>query len=237
MIVIKVQLESRASIMNKRPVEVLGVLHRPMRSVKDTWLEWYKDRRVEENVVAFAKERRQTGARRVLDFGTGTGRHTVYLATMGFEVYGFDWSEAAITITKQELARLGLSANLTVWDMNETPLPYVDKNFDAVIAVRVLHHTYLEKIRRIASEISRISKVGGYLYLETSTYEEVLTQKSEGMRFEEPEPGTFVPLDGEEVGVPHHHFKQDELIAVFSDFRLVSFEEKGGHYCFTGVRK
>jgi 2-polyprenyl-3-methyl-5-hydroxy-6-metoxy-1,4-benzoquinol methylase len=208
-----------------------------MHSIKDTWLDWYKDRKVEENVIAFAQGRSKAGDRRILDFGTGTGRHTLYLAKMGFDVYGFDWSHAAIDATKQELARQGLSANLTVWDMNENPLPYEDKFFDAVVAVRVLHHTYMEMIRRIASEISRITKVGGHLYLETPTYEEVLTQKSEGLRFEEPEPGTFIPLNGREVGVPHHHFRQNEVIAVFSDFKLVSFEENQGHYCFTGMRK
>ena len=129
---------------------MVGGLESSMASIKDTWLNWYKDRRVEENVALFVKWLLEARVRRVLDFGTGTGRHAVYLARMGFEVYGFDWSDAAITIAKQELSKEKLSASLTVWDMNDAPLPYDDDFFDAVIAVKVLHHTYLEKITRIA---------------------------------------------------------------------------------------
>jgi SAM-dependent methyltransferase len=205
-------------------------------SVKDTWLDWYKDKRVEPNVVAFAKILHENKARRVLDFGTGTGRHTVYLAQMGFEVFGFDWSEAAIALANQELTKQGLRANLMVWDMNETPLPYADGFFDGVIAVRVLHHTYLEKITRIASELGRIMKNGSYLYLEVPTYEEAVKQKQDGIKFEEPEPGTFLPLNGEERGIPHHHFTRDEMLTVFAVFNLLTLQEENWHYCFTGVK-
>jgi len=75
-------------------------------------------------VGAVAKTMREANMSKVLDFGCGTGRHTVYLANMGFEVYGFDRSEAAIGRARLELAKHGLGANLRVWDMNETPLPY-----------------------------------------------------------------------------------------------------------------
>ena len=64
-----------------------------MASIQDTWLDWYNDRRIEENVVLLVKRLLEAKVRRVLDFGTGTGRHAVYLARIGFEVYGFDWSD------------------------------------------------------------------------------------------------------------------------------------------------
>jgi len=208
-----------------------------MASIKDTWLDWYKDRRIDENVTLFVKRLLEAKVRRVLDFGTGTGRHTVYVAKMGFEVYGFDWSDAAILTTKQELCKEDVSANLTVWDMNETPLPYADGFFDAILAVKVLHHTYLEKIKRIASEIARITHNGGYLYVESPTYEEAMRQKLEGMRFDEPEPGTFIPLEGEEVGVPHHHFTRNEILNIFEKFEPISLEVRNEHYCFTGIKK
>ena len=78
---------------------------------KDAWLDWYRDRKVEESVLRLATGLKKAGASRILDFGCGTGRHTVYLARMGFEVYGFDWSEAALDATKREL--LGQSLTLT----------------------------------------------------------------------------------------------------------------------------
>ncbi len=203
---------------------------------KDAWVDWYKDGRVAEHIPVLARLLKEANAERVLDFGTGTGRHTVYLAKMGFEVYGFDWSEASVRVANRELARQGLSANLRVWDMTETPLPYADSFFDGVIGVRVLHHTYAEKIRRIALEIERITKVGGLVYVEVPTYEKALRQKLEGMRSKEPEPGTFVPSERDEAGIPHHHCTRVELLKLFPNFTVRTFEEYDEHYCFTGIR-
>ena len=44
------------------------------------------------------------------------------------------------------------------------------------------------------------------MYIESPTYEEAMKQKLVCVRFDEPQPGTFLPLDGEEIGVPHHYF-------------------------------
>jgi trans-aconitate methyltransferase len=47
---------------------------------KDAWLDWYKERKVEPAVVDFARLLKNARATRVLDFGCGTGRNTIYLA-------------------------------------------------------------------------------------------------------------------------------------------------------------
>lgn len=203
---------------------------------KESWLDWYKEREVEEGVANLAKAIKKSGMSKVLDFGCGTGRHTVYLCKMGFDVYGFDWSKSAIDRTKQELTRHGLRAKLRVWDMKEVPLPYNNSFFDAVFVVRVFHHTYLENIKRIASEIARITRSRGYLYAEVPTYEKALRLKLEGAESEEVEPGTFVPSEGDEAGIPHHHFKKDELLRMFPIYTKVSLEEKYEHLCLTATR-
>jgi len=207
-----------------------------VNSIKDTWLEWYKDGRIEDGVAPLVRRLLEAKVRRVLDFGTGTGRHTTYLAKMGFDVYGFDWSQAAITAAKEQLAKNGLTAVLRVWDMNDAPLPYDDSFFDAVVAVKVLHHTCYQKILQIASEIHRITRSGGFAYIVSPTYDEVMKQKQQGMSFDEPEPGTFIPLNGNEIGIPHHHFRLDEMLQVFGEFRTVSLEERDEHFCFTGIK-
>jgi SAM-dependent methyltransferase len=124
---------------------------------KDSWLSWYQVRRVERGVADLASRLTDTGPSRILDFGCGTGRHTVYLARMDFDVFGFDWSGAAIEIAKRELANQKLEAYLQIWDMNNTPLPYKDSFFDVVISVRVLHHTFGDKIKRIASFLQQLT--------------------------------------------------------------------------------
>jgi cyclopropane fatty-acyl-phospholipid synthase-like methyltransferase len=52
------------------------------------------------------------GASPVLDLGSGTGRHTVYLARHGFSVFGLDNSPEGINVTRQWLADEGLATDL-----------------------------------------------------------------------------------------------------------------------------
>jgi 2-polyprenyl-3-methyl-5-hydroxy-6-metoxy-1,4-benzoquinol methylase len=113
--------------------------------IKDTWLDWYPDRQVDEAVVTLADLLKRQKASKVLDFGCGTGRHAVYLASLGFDVYGFDWSESSISVATRELSNKGLHANLLVWDMNETQLPSDDSFFDGVLSIRVFHHALIDK--------------------------------------------------------------------------------------------
>jgi len=203
---------------------------------RDTWLGWYADRKVEEGVVAFSGFIREQGAKTVLDFGCGTGRHTVYLAELGFHVSGFDLSEASVAVARRELTRRGLEADLAVWDMNKIPLPYADSCFDAVIAVRVLQHTFLEAIRRMTLEIGRITRKGGHLYVEVPTYERATMQKQKGITFKEYDDGTLVPLAGDEVGIPHHFFRKEELPPLFGAFSINAVTEASAHFCLTATK-
>ena len=47
--------------------------------------------------------------------------------------------------------------------------------------------------------------------------------------YEEIEPGTFIPQDGSEAGLPHHIFTDDEIRREFQDFNIleISPREKG----------
>lgn len=185
-------------------------------------------------MIGFARLLKEAGSSRVLDFGCGTDRNTVYLDRLGFEIHGFDWSEAAVTAARRELSHAGLGADLRVWDMNETPFPYSDSYFDAVLVLRVMHHTYVEKIEHMAGEISRITKSGGLLYLEVPAYE----RAHRPLPCSEPEPGTFVPSSGDEAGIPHHFFRNEELASLFSDFTPLELDVKYDyHYCFTARRR
>jgi len=201
---------------------------------KDAWLNWYPEREVEEGVRKFTRMLKEAGSRRVLDFGCGTGRNTVYLASLGLETHGFDWSEAAIAAARGELSRAGLNAALRVLDMNETPFPYPDSYFDAVLVMRVMHHTYVEKIKRITAEIGRFTKSSGLLYIEVPAYERAHRPNP----CSEPEPGTFVPSSGDEAGVPHHFFRKEELVSLFPDFAPLDLEVKYDyHYRFTARKR
>ncbi len=199
----------------------------------NTWENWYsrKEGTVEPEIPRLVELLGRKEAPRILDFGCGAGRHTVYFARKGFEVYGFDASEEALEHAAKALERESLRANLRVWDMTK-PLPYEDCFFDAVLATRVMHHTYVKNIRKIAKEINRTLKKEGYLFLQVSAFsnEEKSRPRQKGWEFEEPEPRTYVYLGGEEKGIPHHHFTKEELLKLFKNYSIEDFHSKTEHY-------
>ncbi len=104
------------------------------------------------------------GCRRVVDLGCGSGRHTVLLAQRGFDVIGIDNSPTALSLSREWLTREELSARLALADMRR-PLPFRSGVCDGVISTQVIHHALLDTVRGTASEIRRILRPGGVVFV------------------------------------------------------------------------
>ena len=199
---------------------------------QDTWQFWYlqKEGTIEPEIPKLAELLTCDHTSKLLDFGCGAGRHVVYFAKKGFQVFGFDQSAAAVEQAKQTLERENLHADLKVWDMTH-PLPYEDSFFDAVIATRVIHHTYTKNIMKIAKEISRVVKNRGYLFLRVPAFmRQDRRDKREDRKFTEVELRTYVASEGEEKDVPHHEFTRQELKQLFSNYTTLKIHRRTDHY-------
>ena len=171
------------------------------------------------------------GASTILDLGSGTGRHVVYLARSGFSVFGLDSSPEGISLTRQWLADQGLEAELRLHSMAEK-LPYEDAFFDAVVSVQVIHHAAIATIKRIVEEIGQVLKRDGFLFVT------VPKLRNQGAAFEQIEPGTFIPLDGPERGLLHHYFTPEELREVFGGFEIADIHlDAVHHYCLSAYKR
>jgi SAM-dependent methyltransferase len=104
------------------------------------------------------------GSKRVLDLGCGTGRHLIYLSKKGFEVYGLDASPKALEIAEKWLSEENEKAELQLHRM-EHEFPYDNDFFDAIISIQVIHHNLIEDIIYTVSEIERILKPSGVIYI------------------------------------------------------------------------
>ena len=120
--------------------------------------------------------------------------------------------------------------------MIDFPYQYDKSFFSAVISTKVIHHTTKENVNKVASEISRITKNGGYLFLEVPTFEKLKRLESEGQRYEILGNGTVIFLDGEEKGVPHHYFEEEELLSTFSEYKVLALHTREEHYRLTGIK-
>ena len=179
-----------------------------------------------EEVVRFADRLKAAGAHTVFDLGCGSGRHSVYLAGQGFEVYGLDSSDHGLEIATDWLANEHLQADLRLGDMHD-PLPYPDECFDAAISIQAIHHGLLSEVLASIAELKRVIRPGG-LVLVTAP-----VNRRAGRQDKILEPNTFLPLDGREAGLLHHIFSAEELVEAFWPFDTVDLhvEERGRHYC------
>ena len=148
-----------------------------------------------EKVVQIFKEH---NVKRVLDLGCGSGRHIIYLAERGFEVYGIDIAEMGIKITKDWLDEKNLKADLKIGSIYET-LPYEDKFFDAVISIRVIYHARIEDIRKAIKEIERVLKPRGLVFVTVRKR----VPKTKRLKFSTFDARTYVPLEGDELSLIH----------------------------------
>ena len=162
---------------------------------------------------AVAKIFAQQQCHRILDLGCGNGRHVVALIKEGFKPIGLDISSSGLRLTGEWLEEEGMKAGLVKADARRF-LPFESDSFDGLLSTQVIHHALLSEVRVTIAEMWRVLTKGGIAFVT------VAGRKHEGEAYEEVEPGTFVPIDGTEEGLPHHLFTEDELRSEFGAFQI-----------------
>lgn len=98
--------------------------------------------------------------RRVVDFGTGTGRMLLLLSGRAAESEGIDFSHRMLTVARANLERAGVS-NSRVRFGDVTAAPFEDASADLLIVHQVLH--YLDTPGDAIAEAARVLMPGGRL--------------------------------------------------------------------------
>ncbi|MFA5926525.1 MAG: class I SAM-dependent methyltransferase [Parcubacteria group bacterium] len=215
------------------------------------WNEAFKkDGRIffdpQEDMAEIVRVFKKNKVKRVLDLGSGTGRHLVYLAKKGFDVYGIDIADEGIKLSRKWLKAENLKANLKVGSIHER-LPYKNNFFDAVISTQAFHHERIKKVRKGIQEIERVLKPGGMVFmtffrriLKSSVPGTIIKkrkwQKADYMIIE---PRTYVPIEGYEKGLAHYIFNKREIKKEFHSFKIHDtwVDSNKRHICFLGELK
>ena len=101
---------------------------------------------------------------RVLDAGCGTGENALYLASLGFEVWGIDSAPSAIKKAKEKAKKREISVNFLVCDALKLQL--LQNKFNTVIDCGLFHgFTDEERPIFVASLSSAIYPDGKYFML------------------------------------------------------------------------
>lgn len=107
------------------------------------------------------------GKKRLLDLGCGGGRNSELAARSGYDVYGCDYSEGMVDITRLRMgSKYGPEVKDRFIKASMLKLPYEDNSFDVVIANGVYHNAYtLQDFKRALKETKRVLKPDGLLLL------------------------------------------------------------------------
>ncbi len=109
-------------------------------------------------VFEAAKGLYEAGARKLLDFGCGGGINAAILASLGFEVTGFDISPRCVENAKQVAQAHQFSDRCHFSVQASESLEYPDEYFDAVVGIDILHHV---EIASSVAECVRVLTPGG----------------------------------------------------------------------------
>lgn len=120
------------------------------------------DRRIETNLLNEWLENRSVA--RVADVGCGKGLIGVLLARNGCDVYGVDLDRNSVRFANATKASLSCEFQVG----HAGCLPYRSETFDLLVCNCALEHFHDD--RKALSEMSRILKVGGRLYLTVDSF-------------------------------------------------------------------
>ena len=166
---------------------------------------------------------KKEGVQKVLDLGSGVGRHTILFAKEGFDVYGLDPSPSGFKYTRNWLKKEKLSPKLILGEM--TKLPFDTDSFDLIVAWNVIYHGTTKIIDATINEIIRCLRNKGYFLCTL-----ISTKHNKFGQGREIEKNTFIIEEEEEKSHPHHYFNKEEINRFFNRFTHLTCTDKEQFY-------
>lgn len=100
---------------------------------------------------------------KILDLGVGTGDLAYEISKSGAKVTGIDYSKSAIETAKKKFGNY-----LNILEMDASKLDFPDSYFDKVISIDLIEHIYPDKLKKVFSEVKRVTRKNGKFIVETS---------------------------------------------------------------------
>jgi tellurite methyltransferase len=175
--------------------------------------------RVERDVQELEKEFAGMNVCRILDLGCGIGRHSLFFASKGYQVFSLDASKQAVAYTRSAAQEAGLP--LTVRQSGMTMIPFEDWYFDYVLAWNVIYHGDPAVVKSAFAEISRVLRPRGIFQGTMLTKRNAYYGKGRQVA-----PDTFVNDEEEEKKHAHFYCSGKELAELLHEFEILSLHQR-----------
>ncbi|MGL1934250.1 MAG: class I SAM-dependent methyltransferase [Fibrobacterales bacterium] len=100
---------------------------------------------------------------RIIDLGCGAGNYILYLASLGFDATGIDFSEAAIKIATKAALEKNIKCTLEVDGVQDYTIDEANL-FNCAYDWEVLHHVFPEEREQYVHNVSRLLKPEGHYF-------------------------------------------------------------------------
>lgn len=130
----------------------------------DSLKNYYVKKKYIDLVLSFEGQKYSVyNDKNVLEAGCGTGRESMYLATMGAKLTAIDITDESLNIAKNQAEKHNLKEKINFQKVSVLDLPFDNDHFDIVLSSGVIHHT--DNPKRAFTELVRVLKPGGFLIL------------------------------------------------------------------------
>lgn len=167
----------------------------------------------------------------VLDLGSGTGRNTNYLESLGNDCVGLEISDTAINTARERALKNKLMTKFIKHDIGSL-YPFPDNKFDLILDV-TSSNSLNEKERNIyLEECNRALKTGGHFFVKTLCKDGDKNAQNLLKLNPGEEKDTYII---KEIGLIERVFSRDDFIQTYSPcFQILSLEKKTTYTKFNG---
>lgn len=152
---------------------------------------------------------------KILDLGCGLGRNSLYFYEQGFNVTAVDGSPSAIEKFESVCKQKDYKIDVRLCDMHS--LSFENSTFDAVFSYHVIYHTDSKGIKKVISEIERVLKPTGELFVTLNSKNNTSYLKNINYKIDE---STIIKQDGIEKGILHYFVNEEETKMLLSNFEI-----------------
>lgn len=159
-------------------------------------------------------------SKKILDLGSGAGRHSVLFAKNDFDVTAFDISENGLEILHKKAQDFNL--NIKAIKGNMTRLPFGSQTFDFILAYNSIYHTDYEGVIRTVYEMKRILKDNGEAFITMLSKDDASYKENFDNLISE---NTFRKKEEDGSYWPHFFVDYKKVRELFKCFEIVSIKQ------------